>query len=406
MQIRYTTVQTMLLVILGGHFLSGCRSHEQSISSADIATTNSQNQPTFSAKCWQRHLIDPALENRAIYIKGADLDGDDHTDIVVGGLWYKNPGSLEEKWVHQPIGEPLHNMAVLSDIDRDGDIDIVGTKGIGPQANADFVWAANDGQGSFTIRDNIDKADGDFLQGIAIAQFRPGIPLEIALSWHAKDKGVQMLTVPKDPIKEQWTLRKISEYSQDEDLSVGDIDRDGDLDLYQGTQWLENPGNGTDTWSAHNIGEVTQGYADRNDLFDFNGDGYLDAVVGLEEGEDVLLFTASADPKAPWERRIIGSGVGGGFSMDAADFDRDGDVDVVLGEHRGKTENRVIIYENINQNTNWTSHEIDRSTKDEIDHHDGTQAIDIDGDGDLDIISLGWRNPKVWLYENKGSDCD
>ena len=39
--------------------------------------------------------------------------------------------------------------------------------------------------------------------------------------------------------------------------------------------------------------------------------------------------------------------------------------------------------------------------KDTVDHHDGTQAVDLDGDGDLDIISIGWYNPKVWIYENK-----
>ena len=27
---------------------------------------------------------------------------------------------------------------------------------------------------------------------------------------------------------------------------------------------------------------------------------------------------------------------------------------------------------------------------------------DIDGDGDLDLISIGWYNKKVWIYENKG----
>ena len=35
-----------------------------------------------------------------------------------------------------------------------------------------------------------------------------------------------------------------------------------------------------------------------------------------------------------------------------------------------------------------------------IDHHDGTQAVDLDHDGDLDIISVGWSNPKIWIYEN------
>ncbi len=35
-------------------------------------------------------------------------------------------------------------------------------------------------------------------------------------------------------------------------------------------------------------------------------------------------------------------------------------------------------------------------------HHDGAIAADIDGDGDVDIISIGWEHGKVLLYENMG----
>jgi len=42
---------------------------------------------------------------------------------------------------------------------------------------------------------------------------------------------------------------------------------------------------------------------------------------------------------------------------------------------------------------------IDKGPKDQIDHHDGTQAF-LDNDGDLDIVSIGWYNPKVWVFEN------
>src|SRR5690606_4710123 len=35
-----------------------------------------------------------------------------------------------------------------------------------------------------------------------------------------------------------------------------------------------------------------------------------------------------------------------------------------------------------------------------IDHHVGTRAIDLDGDGDLDLASIGWDNDKLWIFEN------
>jgi hypothetical protein len=86
--------------------------------------------------------------------------------------------------------------------------------------------------------------------------------------------------------------------------------------------------------------------------------------------------------------------------MDIADFDRDGDPDIVVGEHRGKPNNQVIIFENKNNGQAWNKIVIDSGSSKEIDHHDGTQAVDIDKDGDLDIISIGWYNKKVWVLEN------
>jgi len=33
-------------------------------------------------------------------------------------------------------------------------------------------------------------------------------------------------------------------------------------------------------------------------------------------------------------------------------------------------------------------------------HHDGAVLADIDDDGDLDILSIGWSHGRVLLYEN------
>ena len=44
----------------------------------------------------------------------------------------------------------------------------------------------------------------------------------------------------------------------------------------------------------------------------------------------------------------------------------------------------------------WTSHVV--AIGDE--HHDGAVLADIDDDGDLDILSIGWSHNRVLLYEN------
>jgi hypothetical protein len=60
----------------------------------------------------------------------------------------------------------------------------------------------------------------------------------------------------------------------------------------------------------------------------------------------------------------------------------------------------LCTFENVDRGESWTPHVIDAGRRHVIDHHNGTRLVDIDADGDLDIVSIGWNNPTVWLYEN------
>src|SRR5262245_19280367 len=114
-------------------------------------------------------------------------------------------------------------MGAVYDFDGDGDLDVLGTQGQSNRPNAELVWARNDGTGLFTIQHNIAKGEGDFLQGVAVGRFQSAGPLEVALSWHEANKGIQILTVPVDAANQAWTWRQATPVGQDEALSAGDI---------------------------------------------------------------------------------------------------------------------------------------------------------------------------------------
>lgn len=348
---------------------------------------------------WQTNVVDNNRPELAVFVGAADLNGDDLKDIVAGGWWYRNPGSPSGPWERFAVGASFDQLAVLHDFDNDGDIDLLGTTWDGANPGQkhkgdEFVWARNDGWGNFSIYDNIQAGNGDFLQGALVESFRPGTR-QIILSWH-NGTPVQSLTIPANPFADQWTISTISTQSQGEDLSAGDIDGDGDLDLLLGTIWLEND-NGN--WIDHQL-FATSNKADRNRLADINGDGRLDAVVGYEaisQPGKLAWYEAPANPAQLWTEHVIDTIIGP-MSLDVADLDGDGDIDIVAGEHNkaNPSQGRIFAYEN-NGGT-FLPHLI--ASGDE--HHDGAQLVDIDNDGDLDVVSIGWTHGRVLVYEQTG----
>ena len=362
---------------------------------------------------WSVHQLQSGeLPYRSVYIYADfDIDGDNRKDIVTGGWWYKNPGSTSGNWVRKTIGGSFKNMAHIHDFDGDGDLDMLGTTGA--YTGSDLVWAENNGSGNFTIHTNIPSGNTNynepFLAGVAGANFQNGGPYQMAINWNGAESTnspVQLLTVPSDPVNTTWTLVDISSSSLGEDLQKGDIDGDGDLDLFQSSNWLRNNGNGT--WSTINTGINYVTTPDRAQLSDFDGDGDLDAVVGqLSLGSsssakfEFAWFEAPANPAQPWIKHLLASDINGSLSVFAEDIDQDGDDDIIVGEWRG--DNRLIAFENdLCDSGTWIRHTIN-SGGTGFDHHDGARVVDIDNDGDFDIVSIGWDNIVPRIFENTSS---
>jgi len=349
---------------------------------------------------WQRREVAATTPTPSLFVFTDDMDRDGLIDIIADGSWYRNPGSLGAAWSANNIGG-APNIAAVHDFDGDGDPDILSTLGAGAASNSDFVWGRNNGSGAFEILTNIPAGTGNFLQGAAVDRFGPNGsgPLEIALSWHADGSAVQMLTLPADPASGTWTIRDMSAVSQSEQLSSGDIDRDGDADLLLGTVWLRND---QSTWTPFTV-HVTALPPDRNRLIDMNGDGRLDAVVGYERASapaKLAWYEQPADPTGVWIEHTIATDIVGPMSLDVADMDRDGDLDVVVGEHNlnDPAAAKLLICANSTGAGElwgrWVVHVGDE-------HHDGALTVDIDADGDLDIVSIGLSHRRVHLYENR-----
>jgi hypothetical protein len=150
-------------------------------------------------------------------------------------------------------------------------------------------------------------------------------------------------------------------------LDVADLDRDGDLDVvlshgdmlddfllkpYHGLQWLEN--RGTFPFTEHTLAAFSGAMGAK--VVDLDGDGDLDVVAvafvpSPRRGQAVppplpsLVWLEQVGP-GRFERRTLEMG-GRHVSVDAADFDRDGDVDLAVGNFMSETETWVEVWENL-----------------------------------------------------------
>ncbi len=347
---------------------------------------------------WKRRIIDADQSFDSLFVFAGDLDGDGWSDVIAGRWWYTNVRGGKGDWNRHSISEGTFHAASAIDYDGDGDIDLVGTGGLGIEPNSEVIVATNDGRGNFELR-KVSNGVGDFLQGIAF--IGGGKSVSVVLSWHAEGSSLQ--TAPLN--EETPGTRNIAspDVAQQEAISVADLDADGAVDVLLGTRWLKAVGEDYEPMLIHE----TSDQPDRNVVTDIDGDGVLDVVIGYEaidrEGL-VAWYRHGADPYALWQETQVGRFTGP-MSLDAGDIDGDGDMDLVVGEHNlsAPDEARLIYLENADgDGGDWVSHVI--HTGDE--HHDGAQLVDLDADGDLDVISIGWSHSRVIFYENLSTNCD
>jgi len=347
---------------------------------------------------WQRHVVtmDGAPRN-GYHIFAADLNDDSNVDIATGDAWYENPGHPGDNWKRHALEAGLGRIIAVFDFDGDGHQDILG---------GGFGWARNDGAGNFKVLKNI-AAKGGFIQGAAVGCFSASGRDISAIYTHKNGDYIRKLNVPSNPATAEWTDQLVYDWAgKSKDIDMADIDRDEDCDIMfvgrdsDTLQWLSNNGDGT--FLVHTFTQAPSPIVHRCRLADIDGDGRLDVLTG-SKGKMLHWYKQGHSATGIWkENKIAGPDLLNydPLSIDAADMDGDGDLDVITGEHSPPKPHdcRLLIFENTDgTGTAWSIHLVNKGDE----HHQGAQAADIDRDGDLDIISVGWTHNKVLLYENR-----
>ncbi len=383
-----------------------------------------------------------------------DVDGDGTNDVIFSQseragyavTWYKRNGAA---WTANTIAtiDYAHNLQAY-DADLDGDIDIL-TGGMTQSQHKGLRLYLNDGTGTNWTQFPI-QSDGSYSAELGDIDNDGDLDIVGTVNWDSAPSYLYRSNAGGPPSLDFWTyLRASDNHLQTFGLTYADVDNDGDTDIASGPYLYRNPGGvmtgawaqttvaagrhlfmATDVdgdaradllalenntpqgrvdlywheatnaaataWSSVvRIGDVPrsleheQGFQGSR-LAQIEGGGRPEVVISSPQG--IYYFNMPAAPATgTWPRVFVASndsdeGIG------VADMDGDGDLDISFTSgSKG-----VKWARNPGDGTpNWTSFTI--GTFPEADWIDRCEAVDVNGDGRVDIVAT---------EENTGANPD
>ena len=390
-------------------------------------------EPSDQSQQWEKHIIKSGIKRDHGHTTAiGDINGDGRTDALIcwgwrniakesdAVYWYKCPSDPRnaEEWQQYritPNKEGMHprwGWAVgVGDVDNDGDSDVVVDDfddgrillSINPLKQGGDVekpWQTIEivsGGSRYGQRIEITDVDGDGWKDIVYLKWFPN---EVCILWNPRLQ-------PDDPTV-HWERKVIGAHggSDTYDVYTGDMDNDLDLDIITasgesnagGIYWFEYPDNNPrGEWKCHTV--WTHDYClGALQIYDVNSDGWRDIIACETHSHpgEVYWFKNPKKYDTQWTRYIIGTQTYPSASC-LIDVDGDGRAELYVPDASNGTDGTKfkwgdggLVYFKIPSDPikQWTKYFVAKPPE----RGRRTKAIDIDHDGDLDLVSTGNHN--------------